>query len=65
MTDHDHREFVPGCYRCELSRDEVDDSSPPRRPDSDTWHRMLRGFIAELDEFIDVMESRAGKGKQK
>lgn len=23
MTPHTHREYVPGCYRCELSRDEV------------------------------------------
>jgi hypothetical protein len=22
MTPHDHRQFVPGCYRCGLSRDE-------------------------------------------
>lgn len=24
MTPHLHREFVPGCYRCDLSRDELD-----------------------------------------
>ena len=23
MSAHDHREYVPGCYRCELSRDEA------------------------------------------
>lgn len=23
MTPHDHSTFVPGCFRCELSRDEV------------------------------------------
>jgi hypothetical protein len=23
MTPHDHATFVPGCFRCELSRDEV------------------------------------------
>lgn len=23
MTPHSHREFVPGCYRCDLSRDEA------------------------------------------
>lgn len=23
MVAHDHRERVPGCYRCELSRDEI------------------------------------------
>jgi hypothetical protein len=25
VTPHDHRTFVPGCYRCELSRDEAAD----------------------------------------
>lgn len=24
MTPHDHSTYVPGCFRCELSRDEVD-----------------------------------------
>lgn len=24
MTAHDHRVYVEGCYRCELSLDEVD-----------------------------------------
>lgn len=23
MTQHEHRRFVDGCYRCDLSRDEV------------------------------------------
>lgn len=23
MTAHDHREYVEGCYRCDLGRDEV------------------------------------------
>jgi hypothetical protein len=23
MTPHDHRQFVPGCFRCELGRDEA------------------------------------------
>jgi hypothetical protein len=23
MTPHDHTAFVPGCYRCELGRDEL------------------------------------------
>jgi hypothetical protein len=25
MAAHDHREFVPGCFRCDLSRDESPD----------------------------------------
>ena len=24
MSAHDHRTYVEGCYRCELSRDELD-----------------------------------------
>lgn len=28
MTAHDHREFVEGCYRCDLSRDEVSEQKP-------------------------------------
>lgn len=23
---HDHREYVPGCFRCDLSRDEAEDA---------------------------------------
>lgn len=25
MTQHTHREYVPGCYRCDLNRDEEED----------------------------------------
>jgi hypothetical protein len=28
VTAHDHRTYVDGCYRCELSRDEVADATP-------------------------------------
>jgi hypothetical protein len=28
VTPHDHREIVPGCYRCELGRDEANDQLP-------------------------------------
>lgn len=28
MTAHDHRTYVEGCYRCELSRDEVGAACP-------------------------------------
>ena len=24
MTHHNHRELVPGCYRCDLNRDEIE-----------------------------------------
>lgn len=42
MTAHLHAEFVEGCYRCDLSRDEID---PPRcaycgQPDG-FWNRHL------------------------
>jgi len=23
MTAHDHAEYVPGCYRCEMTKDEL------------------------------------------
>lgn len=36
MVPHDHREYVEGCFRCELSRDEVD--VPTSLPDDDQWH---------------------------
>ncbi len=26
MTDHDHKQVVPGCYRCDLGRDEERES---------------------------------------
>lgn len=29
MTAHDHRHPVPGCYRCELDADELQDPTPP------------------------------------
>jgi hypothetical protein len=28
MSAHDHQEFVEGCYRCDLSRDEVAEHTP-------------------------------------
>lgn len=28
MSAHDHREFVEGCFRCDLSRDEVTEDWP-------------------------------------
>lgn len=28
MSAHDHSTFVPGCFRCELSRDEVEPECP-------------------------------------
>lgn len=30
MTPHNHREYVPGCYRCELGRDEARDAETDR-----------------------------------
>jgi hypothetical protein len=27
MTPHNHRRFVPGCFRCELGRDEARDAA--------------------------------------
>lgn len=36
VSDHSHREFVEGCFRCDLSRDEV------RRGDLDEMERLVR-----------------------
>jgi hypothetical protein len=33
MTPHDHREYVQGCYRCELNRSEVSDDTRFNQPD--------------------------------
>jgi hypothetical protein len=38
MSAHDHSEFVEGCYRCDLSRDEVSDYTP-------TIEEMLDGYV--------------------
>lgn len=38
---HDHREFVPGCFRCDLSRDET--QTPPHLPAA----RALTGHVIE------------------
>ncbi|PTL55738.1 hypothetical protein [Paraconexibacter algicola] len=34
MTAHDHRTFVPGCYRCELGRDEAMDALVAERDEA-------------------------------
>lgn len=39
MTAHDHREVVPGCYRCELNSDEV---RYRRHPE---WHRVKADLL--------------------
>lgn len=50
MSEHDHREITPGCYRCDLNLDELD----PRfdvRPEAE----QIRDRIAEQ---IEEMEPR-------
>jgi hypothetical protein len=48
MTPHDHHQFVPGCYRCELSRDEGRDAD-----------RTVHGMTVEGYEIVRY--DRAGK----
>lgn len=37
MTQHDHHDFVEGCYRCDLSRDEVSEYTPTTEEVIDCW----------------------------
>ena len=41
MVQHLHREFVEGCYRCDLSRDELRDGCPEcgERPEYCPGHK--------------------------
>lgn len=42
MTQHTHREHVDGCFRCELSRDEVEHQE--QEPEDD----LLAALLASL-----------------
>lgn len=67
MTDHDHLEFVPGCFRCELSRDELDDApvafpaaqlGPFLRAMGDP-EGTLAAVVAERDRCLEALEEIA------
>lgn len=61
MTPHNHSKFVPGCYRCELSRDEATadliEQVEERRRDPE--------FMARLDKIVrenrDVLDALGGE----
>lgn len=56
MTPHDHSTFVEGCYRCELSRDEV---AAPRI--SESAERVL-GVIRRQARYGDPVPVAVIKG---
>ncbi len=43
MTAHNHRTHVPGCYRCELSRDEIEAARRDGDGDNDCWYCLGEG----------------------
>lgn len=60
MTQHTHQEVVPGCYRCELSMDEIRELYPSAqlptigdkaqtRPTQQELDRLTRKFPSKKD----------------
>jgi hypothetical protein len=43
VTEHDHTTIVPGCYRCDLNKDEVRDGA------TDTIKEALREYVGDGD----------------
>lgn len=43
MSEHSHTTIIPGCYRCDLNRDEVVDSA------TDTIKEALREYVGDGD----------------
>jgi hypothetical protein len=43
MTEHNHTTIVPGCYRCDLNKDEVRDSA------TGTIKEALREYVGDGD----------------
>lgn len=54
MTPHDHATFVPGCYRCELGRDEVMSGLAEERDELLAEIERLRGLVAKAHYCIDT-----------
>ena len=56
MTAHLHPQHVPGCFRCELSRDEAFDALADERDelqaDRDLLTRLLDGVLADEPDSI-------------
>lgn len=61
MTPRDHTMFVPGCFRCELGRDEMDAQVAEVMAENDRYreglvriYRAAPAAVARVcDEFID------------
>ena len=71
MTAHDHRTYVDGCFRCDLSRDEVDPMTPHQaiadalrgwvEPDSDDPDPKIEAaLVAACAADVEVALSDAG-----
>lgn len=59
MSAHDHRDYVAGCFRCDLSRVEVTGTRASRDP-ADLVASIRRGLdqavsgqVASLDHLLD------------
>ena len=49
MTQHTHTERVPGCFRCELGRDEAESSMQFEIEDLEAENARLRGALEDVD----------------
>lgn len=56
MTQHDHREYVEGCYRCELSCDETAHAGWCERV-LRPWGDCDCGLQADLDDEVNAPAS--------
>jgi len=60
MTQHDHREKVPGCFRCDLSSDEVQATSeaPKRWQERGIWELMKAADPRLREELMTAWAER-------
>ena len=48
MTAHTHTEFKPGCYRCDISKDEYIAALEEQQAELEAERDVLRAIVAEL-----------------
>lgn len=61
MTQHDHSEYMPGCYRCELGRDEAMHAVATERDELEAESDRLREALREAISWsygVDVTPER-------
>lgn len=64
MTAHDHREFVQGCFRCDLSSDELV-LSPPQKRTLSAKDRAARTIPQDvIDRFWRRKNEQKGEGDE-